>query len=194
MKRFVFAAKGFLLHSQEKSEFNPQNMALASGTPEFYCWLKMLPMAKSSQSFNKREKEKQKAKERQEKRERAEERKAQAKKGKSLEDMLAYIDENGNISSTPPDPSKIKTFNAEDIIIGVPQHTPEEEESGLRTGTVAFFNTTKGFGFIKDNRSGESIFVHISQLAEPLKEGERVQFETEMGAKGPVAINIQKDK
>jgi cold shock CspA family protein len=150
-------------------------------------------MAKSSQSFNKREKEKQKAKERQEKRERAEERKANAKKGQALEDMMAYIDENGNLSATPPDPSKMKTFNAEEIVIGVPQHEEEPEES-IRTGSVTFFNTAKGFGFIKDSRSGESIFVHASQLTEPLKEGERVKFETEMGNKGPIAINIQKDK
>ena len=54
-------------------------------------------MARSSQSFNKREKEKQKAKERQEKKEKMEERKANAKKGQSLEDMMAYIDENGKI-------------------------------------------------------------------------------------------------
>lgn len=150
-------------------------------------------MAKSSQSFNKREKEKQKAKERQEKRERAEERKANAKKGQGLEDMMAYLDENGNLSSTPPDPSKKKTFNAEDIQIGVPQYQAEEEDP-VRSGTVAFFNDAKGFGFIKDSRSGESIFVHASKLTEPLKEGERVKFETEMGAKGPVAIHIQKVK
>lgn len=150
-------------------------------------------MAKSSQSFNKREKEKQKAKERQEKREKMEERKANAKKGQSLEDMMAYIDENGNLSTTPPDPSKMKTFNAEDIEIGVPQNRQEEEE-GPRTGTVSFFNTTKGFGFIKDSQSGESIFVHVSNLTEPLKDGERVKFETQMGPKGPVAVNIQKVK
>lgn len=122
-----------------------------------------------------------------------EERKANAKKGQSLEDMMAYIDENGNLSSTPPDPTKMKTFNAEDIEIGVPQQRFEEEDP-IRTGSVTFFNTAKGFGFIKDSKSGESVFVHASQLSEPLKEGERVKFETEMGPKGPVAINIQKDK
>lgn len=150
-------------------------------------------MAKSSQSFNKREKEKQKAKERQEKREKMEERKANAKKGQSLEDMMAYIDENGNLSTTPPDPAKMKTFNAEDMVIGVPQYSHEPEDV-VRQGTVNFFNTAKGFGFIKDSQSGESVFVHASQLTEPLKEGERVKFETEMGPKGLVAINIQKDK
>ncbi len=151
-------------------------------------------MARSSQSFNKREKEKQKLRERQEKKEKMEERKANAKKGQSLDDMLAYLDENGNLSSTPPDPLKMKTFNAEDIVIGVPQHQEEEAGDGMRTGTVAFFNTTKGFGFIKDSRSGESIFVHISKLTEPLQDGERVKFQTEMGNKGPVAINIQKER
>ncbi len=150
-------------------------------------------MAKSSQSFNKREKEKQKAKERQEKREKAEERKANAKKGQSLEDMMAYLDENGNLSTTPPDPSKRKTFNAEDIEIGVRQHS-EEPEDAIRTGTVNFFNAAKGFGFIKDNATGEGVFFHESNLSEPLKEGNRVRFEVEMGAKGPVAINIQKEK
>lgn len=153
----------------------------------------IIAMAKSSQSFNKREKEKQRAKERQEKKEKMEERKANAKKGQALEDMMAYIDENGNLSSTPPDPSKMKTFNAEEIEIGVRQHEEEEEEV-VRLGSVTFFNTAKGFGFIKDSKSGESIFVHASQLTEPLKEGERVQFETQMGPKGPVAINIQKAK
>jgi cold shock CspA family protein len=150
-------------------------------------------MARSSQSFNKREKEKQKAKERQEKKEKMEERKANAKKGQSLDDMMAYIDENGNISSTPPDPSKKKTFNAEDMVIGVPQYTEDPEEA-TRVGIVDFFDASKGFGFIRDHKSGERVFVHISQLTEPLKEGQRITFETEMGPKGLVAVNIQKDK
>ena len=63
-------------------------------------------MAKSKETFNKKEKEKKRLKERQEKKERMEYRKANATKGKSLDDMMAYIDENGNISSTPPDPKK----------------------------------------------------------------------------------------
>lgn len=62
-------------------------------------------MARSGQSFNKRKKEKQRVRQRQEKREKMEERKA-AKKEKSLDDMLAYVDENGNLSSTPPGTTK----------------------------------------------------------------------------------------
>jgi cold shock CspA family protein len=150
-------------------------------------------MARSKESFNKREKEKQRAKAKQEKKERMEERKASAKSGKSLDDMMAYIDENGNLSTTPPDPSKMRTFSADEIQIGVPQQT-EEDEDPVRTGVVNFYNTTKGFGFIKDSQTGESIFFHENQLTVPIKEGDRISFEVEMGAKGPVAISIKKDK
>ena len=150
-------------------------------------------MAKSGQSFNKREKEKQRIKQRQEKQEKMEERKAAAKKGKSLEDMMAYIDENGNLSTAPPDPSKKKIINAEDIEIGVPQQRELEPEELIRKGFVSFFNAAKGFGFIKDHQTGESVFFHENNLSEPLKEGNKVSFEVEMGAKGPVAINIKKE-
>ena len=147
-------------------------------------------MAKSSQSFNKREKEKQKAKERQEKREKMEERKANAKKGQSLEDMMAYIDENGNLSTTPPDPSKMKTFNAEDIEIGVPQHQYEPEEA-IRIGTVNFFNTAKGYGFIKDTEKNESFFVHMNDLQTPIKENDIVTFKAEPSQRGMKAVEVK---
>lgn len=148
-------------------------------------------MAKSGQTFNKKEKEKNRAKQRQEKAEKMEERKANAKKGKSLDEMLAYIDENGNISSTPPDPSKRHTINAEDIEVGVPKYVHTEEDV-VRTGIVTFFNDAKGFGFIKDLVSQESVFVHVNQLSEPLKENNKVSFEVEMGPKGANAIRVKK--
>ena len=65
-------------------------------------------MSKSQETWNKKEREKKKQKERKEKLERKQERKESAKEGKSFDDMLAYIDENGNLSSTPPDPAKMK--------------------------------------------------------------------------------------
>lgn len=151
-------------------------------------------MAKSGQSFNKREKEKQRIKQRQEKQEKMQERKAAAQKGKSLEDMMAYLDENGNLSTTPPDPKKFKSINHEDIEIGVPQQREADPEDLIRKGFVSFFNSTKGFGFIKDAETGESVFFHESNLSEPLKEGNKVSFEVEMGAKGPVAIHIKKEQ
>jgi hypothetical protein len=65
-------------------------------------------MAKSSETFSKKEKEKKRLKKQRDKIEKMKERKINAKKGKTLEDMMAYIDENGNISSTPPEPQKMK--------------------------------------------------------------------------------------
>jgi cold shock CspA family protein len=149
-------------------------------------------MGKSGETFNKKEKEKKRAKQKKDKAEKMEERKANVKKGKSLDEMMAYIDENGNISSTPPDPNKKKVFKQEDMQIGVPKHVPGEDEDPVRTGVVAFFNDEKGFGFINDLQTQERVFVHANNLSEQIKEGNRVNFEVEMGPKGPSAVNVKK--
>jgi len=138
---------------------------------------------------NKREKEKQRQKEKQEKREKMEERKASQTKGKSLDDMLAYIDEDGNITSTPPDPDKKKVFNAEDIEIGVPKH--KESEDPTREGKIDYFNGSKGFGFIIE-KDGEKIFFHINQTTYPVKEGDVVTFTVERGPRGLNAVGVAK--
>jgi len=106
--------------------------------------------------------------------------------------MMAFIDENGNLSATPPDPRRMKTFKLEDMKISVP--TPEERQQGetIRTGVVTFFNDDKGFGFIKDLQTQESAFIHVNRLSEPIKEYDKVSFEVEMGPKGLNAINVKK--
>lgn len=149
-------------------------------------------MAKSQETFGKKEKEKKRAKERQEKAEKMEERKANAKKGKSLEEMMAYIDEDGNISSTPPDPKRMKTFRAEEMQIGVPKQLPANPEDLIRKGVVSFFNEAKGFGFIRDLETQESVFVHVNQLMERINENDKVIFEVQMGPKGPSATQVKK--
>lgn len=149
-------------------------------------------MAKSKETFDKKEKEKKRAKQRQNKAEKMEERRANAKKGKSLEEMMAYIDENGNISSTPPDPRMKKVFKQEDMQIGVPKYDPADAPDPVRTGVVTFFNDTKGFGFIKDMQTQESVFVHVNQLSERISENDKVNFEVQMGPKGASAINVKK--
>ncbi len=105
--------------------------------------------------------------------------------------MIAYIDENGNLSSTPPDPKKKFTVKAEDIEIGVPKQEELSPEDLIRTGVVTFFNNDKGYGFIKDKETQESVFVHINSLSEPIKENNIVSFETEMGPKGANAVNVK---
>ena len=148
-------------------------------------------MAKSKETFNKREKEKQRQKQKQEKREKMEERKANAGKSKSLDDMMAYIDEDGNITSIPPDPRKKKTFNVEEIEIGVPKHI-DEPGSDVNEGVVNYFNESKGFGFIMDKHSGERLFFHVNQLQERIYENDKVSYDIERGPKGFNAVNIKK--
>ena len=149
-------------------------------------------MAKSKETFGKKEKEKKRLKDRQDKAEKMQKRNAEAKKGKSLEEMMAYIDENGNISSTPMDPKKKKVFRQEDMQIRVLKQEEIEQQDTTRTGSVAFFNDEKGFGFINDSQSGERIFVHVKQLTEEVREGDKVTFEIEMGPKGPSAFRVKK--
>lgn len=148
-------------------------------------------MAKSHQTSNKKENEKKRLQKRKEKDEKKEERKAQGKR--SFEEMLAYVDEYGNISSTPPDPTKKKTvIKSEDIQLGVPKHEESEKEDPIRNGTVTFFNNDKGYGFIQDLKSQESIFVHINGLVDRVKEHDKVTFEVERGKKGLNAVNVTK--
>ena len=61
----------------------------------------------------------------------------------------------------------------------------------MRTGTVKFFNKSKGYGFITDEETGKDIFVHASGIrAEELREGDRVSYEEEEGRKGKVAAQV----
>ena len=61
----------------------------------------------------------------------------------------------------------------------------------MQSGTVKFFNETKGFGFVVDSNSGEEIFVHVSGLVDKVREGDSVTFETQQGKKGLNAVNVQ---
>jgi cold shock CspA family protein len=149
-------------------------------------------MAKSQETYSKKENEKKRKKKMQDKEEKREERKANAVKGKSLEDMMAYIDEDGNLSSTPPDPRKKKIVRSEDMQISVPRQAPEDAADAFRTGTITHFNNDKGYGFIRDSQTQESVFVHINALDGPVKENDKVSFEVEMGQKGPNAVRVKK--
>lgn len=148
-------------------------------------------MAKSKESFSKKEKEKKRRKKKQEKAERRKQRKLEkAERGaQSFEDSITYVDEFGNFHDSPPDPSKKVEVKLEDIVISVRPQEELEEES-VRNGRVKFFNEEKGYGFIIDKDTKDSIFVHINGLSEPIRENDNVTFEVEMGPKGPVAVNV----
>lgn len=145
-------------------------------------------MGRSQDTFAKREREKQRMKKQQDKREKMKDRKAN-EKSKSLEDMMAYLDENGNLTNTPPDPKKKKIFRQEDMQVSVPKLEDRPAEVP-RNGTVAFFNTQKGFGFIHDAETRERIFVHANDLSVSIQENDKVTFFVERGLKGPQATNV----
>lgn len=62
----------------------------------------------------------------------------------------------------------------------------------MKTGVVKFFNTEKGFGFIKDDETSEDIFVHKTGLIDTIREDDQVTFETERGQKGLNAVDVKK--
>jgi cold shock protein len=62
----------------------------------------------------------------------------------------------------------------------------------MKTGTVKFFNVTKGFGFIKVDGSDQEIFVHVTGLIDQVRDEDKVSFEVSEGRKGLNAINVKK--
>ena len=137
-------------------------------------------------SFNKKELEKKKEQKRKEKQQRKAERKASG--SKSFDDMIAYVDENGVITSTRPDQNKKKEMDLNNIAVS----TPKKEEMGetTLTGRVEYFNTDKGYGFIKNLSGVDKYFFHISNVPANIAEGNMVTFELERGEKGINAVKI----
>src|SRR5688572_1361283 len=134
-------------------------------------------MAKSKATFGKRDKEKKKLERRQEKADKKEERKANAKKGASLEEMMVYIDEDGNLTNTPQDPKKKREFDAAAIEIDITKMQAAASEDARRSGVVTMFNDAKGYGFIKDTTSQKSVFVHINAVHGEIQERDHVTFD-----------------
>jgi len=147
-------------------------------------------MGKSQETYNKKEKEKKRLKKRKEKEAKREERKANPKRS-GLENMISYVDEHGNLTDTPPDPTKKINIKAEDIELGVPKREKVEVDP-MHNGRVEFFNDEKGFGFIMNNDTNEKFFVHVSSLTEEVVENDQVSFELEKGQKGLNAVRVKK--
>ena len=150
-------------------------------------------MAKSQESFAKKEKEKKRRKKKQEKRERREARKAaKEERGKvHFQDLIRYVDENGNLVKEKPDPKKKSKIKLEDIVLGAAPQTGLEANPNRR-GKVKFFNDEKGYGFIVDSETKDSIFVHINSVeGGELRDQQKVTFQIEQGPKGLTAVNVE---
>jgi len=151
-------------------------------------------MGRSQQTFNKTEKEKKRLKKREEKRKKMEARKAEAKEKGKKGIEFAYVDHNGQLTDTPPDPSKKVKVKAKNIEIGIPKMDPNEREAfdPIRKGKVAFFDSSKGYGFITDLENQEKYFCHVSGLIDEIIENDQVSFELEKGLKGMNAVRVKK--
>ncbi|NAW50878.1 cold shock domain-containing protein [Elizabethkingia argentiflava] len=137
-------------------------------------------------SFSKKENNKKKIQKQKEKAKRREERKTLNNKGKSLNEMMAFVDINGQISATPPDNSNFPDIKLEDIQLGA---AIVQRETVL-TGIVTFFSV-KGYGFITETQTKESLFFHNNDCIVPIQKGDKVSFEKEKTTRGFAAINIQ---
>jgi cold shock CspA family protein len=147
-------------------------------------------MAKSQVTIIKQEKEKKRLKKRLEKQQKKEERKANAQ-GSGLDDMIAYVDEFGNITDTPPDPGNKTKVDAGTIEVSIRKKDKDEVPAAL-IGKVEFFDERKGFGFIKESIRQDKYFVHANGCLETIKEGDTVTFELERSFKGMNCVNVKK--
>lgn len=136
--------------------------------------------------FGKRENEKKKQARRVEKQNRKEERKLSGKVS-NFDDMIAYVDANGMITSTPPENNcKKEEINQEEIMIS----TPKKEAPAVLRGRVEHLNSEKGYGFIKDLSGTDKYFFHVSNVLVDVTENDIVTFDLERGKRGMNAINI----
>ena len=137
-------------------------------------------------SYNKKELEKKKQSKKLEKQKRKDERKAEGTK--SFDDMIAYVDENGVITDTPPDLTNVQKVDLESINISTPKQAEVAAEP--LKGRVDFYNSDRGYGFIKNQSGNEKYFFHINSAPENIAEGDIVTYELERGPKGMNAVNI----
>ena len=138
-------------------------------------------------SFSKKENNKKKNKKLQDKQLRREDRKNNNNKGKSLDDMIVYVDVNGNFTSVPPHLQN----REEDLAAAKKAKDTLENVDTEFTGTVTYTNE-KGYGFITEDKTGENVFFHQGQLEHPISKNEKISYEKESTVKGIRAINIQK--
>lgn len=143
-----------------------------------------------AESWNKRERELKKRNAKKKKEEKKQERKENAGKGKSLDDMFAYVDEYGNLSATPPEKTSKPVTDIPPTVANSRALNAIDE---TRKGIVSFYDSSKGYGFIRDTHTNESIFVHINGSAVELKENLKVIFEVQKGPKGLIAVNVKAD-
>lgn len=135
-------------------------------------------------SFSKKEHSKKKAQKLNEKAQRREERKSNNNKGKSLEDMLVYVDQYGNLTDVHPDDQK------EDQPAYIREAETGSSIDKEYTGVVSYYSD-KGYGFITQDNSKDNLFVHSSDLSGTLSQGDKVSFKKQKTTKGLRALDVK---
>lgn len=146
-------------------------------------------MGRAKETFGKKEVRNKQLKKRKDKEKRRLEKKEQGKN--SFDDMIAWVDENGQICSEPPSPENKLEVKAENIEVSIPRGGVKSIES-VSKGKINNFDKSKGYGFINSNQYQDSIFFHINDCTQEVKAGDKVEFKTEKGHKGLKAVNIKK--
>lgn len=147
-----------------------------------------------AETFSKRERRKKKIEKKREKELRRDERRNTVTQRKTLEEMMAYVDENGNLSDTPPDPKNVRKIAADEIAIAIPKATPADADA-LLTGVISYFDPVKGYGFVINELTKERLFVHVTGLAQPdteLNMGDKVSYTATRSDRGMQAISVMK--
>ncbi len=137
-------------------------------------------------AMTKRDREKLKEEKRKDKQKRKEERLSSGTR--SFDEMIAYVDENGMLHDTPPERQR-EEIDASTIATSVMKQEDIVDDAPLN-GRVEHFNSSKGYGFIKDINSQEKYFFHITAAPVGIAEGDKVTFETEKGTRGMNAVRI----
>lgn len=147
-------------------------------------------MGRSQETFGKKEVRSKKEKKRKDKEQKRAKKKSETKSA-SFNDMIAYVDEFGMITSTPPDPDNKTVVDVESIDLTNTRNKPEHASTLERKGVITYYNDSKGFGFIRDLASNMRVFVHANNLLEAVKENNVVLFEISKGPKGPSATKVK---
>jgi cold shock CspA family protein len=146
-------------------------------------------MGRAKESFGKKEVRNKQQKKRKEKEKRKQEKKEQGKN--SFDDMLAWVDENGQICTEPPSADNKQEVKAEHIEISIPKGGGKPKNA-MHTGRIRNFDEAKGYGFIRCAEINEAVFFHINDCDDDVNTGNTVEFKVEKGQKGLKATSIKK--
>lgn len=137
-----------------------------------------------AESYSKKENNKKKAQKKAEKLNKRELRKTVNNKGKSLDEMLVYVDVLGRLTDVHP--------SLQDKEKDLLEASKEAKEDMMYQGSIYSYETNKGFGFIKQDTSNDKVFFHFKVLSQEVAVGDTVMFSKQLTEKGYRATRINK--